>query len=100
MAEVKQKPVVVIRTRLGAADDDSSREISFRIPDDVDPFELLELGWAIDGNEAAFTVQYDPEDEHFSGIPYGGISLTAALADTQKSLVAWLRERGYTPKLG
>jgi len=100
MSEV-QKPTVKIYVRLGESD--RERVVSFRIPDGIDPLELLERGLALDGNQAAFSVTEsdgDPEEGIGFGSPLierGNRTLTGALGDSQRALVAFLRDRGFEP---
>ena len=101
-AETADKPVVQIFVRLGGSGadrDDSVREISFRIPEGIDPIELLEQGFAIDGRNASFTVACDENIEVWYA-PFDVIATTMnrALAESQQALVKYLRERGYTPQ--
>jgi hypothetical protein len=83
--------------------DADERLISFRIPEGVDPMELLDEGFAIDGNQAVFTVAevFDEGTEHpCFDAPFGerGETLSRALATAQRELVSYLREHGFQPQ--
>jgi hypothetical protein len=95
-------------------DDDAAemRRISFRIPDGMDALELLDHGLAIDGNQATFTIALTTygDGETVYEVPFApptgdgrskdldGATLTSALANAQKALVAFLRDRGFEPQ--
>ncbi len=107
--ETTTRPTVRIYVRLGAGDDDSSRNISFRIPEGLDPMELLDRGIALDGNQALLTVaevrgqdqygnQVQPFEAAFASPLGAGDTFAEALADTQRNLVTLLRERGFEPQ--
>lgn len=90
---------VRIYTRLGGDNDENTRRVSFRITGDIDPMALLDMGFAIDGNQALFEVAFDREEQAFES-PWGWHpTLTRALADTQKGIVNLLRENGLEPQL-
>lgn len=92
-------PIYVRLGRSGYDQDDSVREISFRIPEGIELMELLDKGFAIDGRNAGFTIAWDRNAEVWDA-PFGIIAPTMnrALADTQRSLVGYLREKGFTPQ--
>ena len=54
------------------------RWITFPIPDDISHSELMQNGWAIDGNQAILSV------------PITG------LANKERQLMEWFRQKGYT----
>jgi len=90
---------VRIYTRLGGDSDENTRRVSFRIAGDIDAMALLDMGFAIDGNQALFEVAFDREEQAFES-PWGWHpTLTRALADTQKGVVKLLREAGLEPQL-
>ena len=71
-------------------EEEATREISFQIPEGVSQSELLEHGFAIDGNSASSGVK-----AYFDDVVRETISLTEALHDEQVDLVKWLKEKGY-----
>lgn len=79
---------------------ESERLISFRIPDGLDPLDLLEQGFAIDGKQAVASVFWDHLQEELPHVgPFvNGRSLTSTLQANQLALVEYLRERGFEPK--
>jgi hypothetical protein len=82
------KPIRVY-VRLGNGSDVPARELSFRIPSDIDQEDLLEYGFAIDGNSATLAVKsHTDEDGEF-------IPLSEALHDAQEDLIDWFDEQGY-----
>jgi hypothetical protein len=92
---------VKIYVRLGT--DSNERVVSFRIPEGLDPLELLDLGLTLDGNQAAFAVSRvgsDPEKVWYQSPLVESLnrSLTGALGDAQRELVKYLREKGFTPQ--
>ncbi len=105
------KPVVKIYVRL-VDNDENRRSVAFRIPEGIDSLDLLERGFALDGNQAIFTV--GPYIDHgplgarscFSQSITFGLeggdelydSLTEALRAAQRSLVKFLREQGFEPQ--
>lgn len=93
--------------KVGNDDNDADRRrISLRLPygNTLDPLELLDLGLAIDGNEAVFEIGPRWEDvtrtTYYDGplddVP--GESLAEGLLIQQKALVKFLREKGYKPE--
>jgi len=103
-------PVIVkIFVRKRAND---ARDLSFRIPDGLDPIDLLDVGCAIDGNSALLSVyavretRWDDNHAAYDAVAYVGTSLgqqscatlTEALALEQRTLVAFLRDKGYQPQ--
>lgn len=99
ITDSQQDATVRIYTRLGAGNDSSLRRVSIRIPEGLDPLELLDLGFAIDGNEAVFDVAYDSNERAFGSLYGWEPTLNTALASTQKRLVIFLREKGFVPQL-
>ena len=113
--KTEPKPVKVY-VRLG--DDEHERTIAFRIPDGMDPIDLLERGATIDGNQAILTVEWvdawvSPDGESSGGDCYtcpnvnsdisrgtfgsfSGKSMARVLGDCQRGLVRFFKERGYT----
>jgi hypothetical protein len=94
-------PIVKIYVRKGVHDD--QRLVSFRVPDGLDSMELLDLGYALDGNQAIFTVSSEdggPEGGIWYSSPIAGMNrtLTGALSEAQRVLVNYLREKGLTPQ--
>lgn len=97
---------VVVFVRRGPNDDTNARVVSFKIPDGLDPLDLLDRGFAIDGDMASFTVY--PVLVEVNGLPtfeyestlvsQTRFSLTDALADAQKELVSFLSGKGYAPE--
>lgn len=80
-----QTNTVLVYVRL--CGDDASREcreISFKIPDKLSQKDLLEEGFAIDGNSAMKAVT-----------PYDDFQLSDVLHNSQLDLVKWLGQRGY-----
>ena len=101
-AEPPDNSVVQVFVRLGGSGadrDDSVREISFRIPEGIDPLELLDQGFAIDGRNASFTVACDENvDVWYAPFDVVATTMNRALAESQQALVKYLRERGFTPQ--
>jgi len=83
----RKKIQVDVYVRLDASE--TGREVSFRIPDDIPQHELLDKGYAIDGNSALTGVSAYGTGEDF-------VSLADALREQQQSLRTWLDEKGYT----
>jgi hypothetical protein len=78
-----------VYVRLGNGSDKPVRELSFKIPSDIDQEDLLEYGFAIDGHTATLAVKaYTDEDGDF-------IPLSEALHDAQEEIVEWFDERDY-----
>lgn len=75
--------------------------ISFRIPEGIDPMGLLEHEFALDGNQALFTVTEvrDGQEVYFDA-QFGEFAetLSRGLSLTQRKLVTYLRERGFEPQ--
>lgn len=107
------KKMVTIYVRKGSWG--GERLISINpIPPEADPLELLDIGFAIDGNSATLSV-YNTEDsitwadaeegigsikqEDPEGFEYTP-GLTDAIRVIERTLVAWLKKLGYTPKFG
>jgi len=107
------KPTITIYVRKG--DESWERTISINpIPAEADPLELLDAGFAIDGNSATLSV-YRAEEFVTWADPENGIasiksedpgsfeyspSLNGALRVVERTIVAWLKKLGYTPKFG
>jgi hypothetical protein len=109
--ETAPSPTIRVFVRLG--NDEHERTIAFRIPDGMDPMDLLDRGATIDGNQAVLSVAWEPEcgpdgaggyvcpdlnvvnngtwDEDFFGK-----SMTRVLGDCQRGVVKFFKERGYT----
>lgn len=94
--------LVTIYVRRG--EKDQERTIAFRIPERINSLDLLEQGFALDGNQAIFTVGW-VYDENVPGsgyydAPFGkyGETLSSALNTAQRELVRYLREQGFEPK--
>ena len=100
MSETPQKTITVY-TRLAGDDEQSeTRRLTFRIPDDINPTDLLEYSFAIDGNQAAGDIAQRPDGDGFEGpfLAYDNgwpQSLMIALADSQRAIVNYLEEHGY-----
>lgn len=105
--ESTPKPEVKIYVRKSGRD---SRDLSIRIPDGLDPLELLDAGFAIDGNSAILSVhgrsetKWDDDHDEYEEITYFGAmnsdpcgSLAEALRYEQIALVDFLRDKGFTP---
>lgn len=118
----KGKPTVTIYVRKG--DHPKERTVSINpIPDGIDPLELLNAGFALDGNSA--TISVDPftlagngdsgntlEVDRVKNLPSlegqeklkewleTTYSLTKALARVEKALVTWLTKLGFEVKFG
>ena len=72
-------------------DEDPCREISFKIPEGVSQHDVLERGYAIDGNRVLKQV------EGFFDVRSGeGVRLADALRDEQLALMAWLGKLGFS----
>src|SRR5690348_12779427 len=116
--ETPPEPTVKVYVRLG--DNEQERTIAFRIPEKMDPMDLLERGATIDGNQAILTVAWDwdvyadPQGREqgaftcpdlndrftISGQPasfgdFEGRSLTRVLGDCQRGLVKFFKDRGF-----
>lgn len=104
---VSVQPVVPIYVRRSG---DLSRTIAFKIPVGIDPLDILDTGFALDGNQAIFTIawvstgyqetDYESREAGYFDTPFGkqGHTLTDALNVAQRELVAYLRERGFIPE--
>jgi hypothetical protein len=80
---------LTVHVTLGNGDDDRIRELSFRIPDNITQKDLLDYGFAIDGNSATVAArQYVDGDGEL-------VPLAEALRDEQVRVLEWLGERGY-----
>lgn len=108
------KPTVTIYVRKGEWE--GERTISINpIPAEADPLELLDVGFAIDGNSATLSVE-NTRDYVTWADPEGGVgsikvveraslddprwSLTVSVNVVERTIVAWLKKLGYTPKFG
>ena len=114
----QEQRIVTIYVRKGAWE--GERTISINpIPAEADPLELLNAGFAIDGNSATVSVTRWMESRAENWVtwanPEEGIgsiksedadsfeyppSLTDALRVVELTIVAWLKKLGYTPKFG
>lgn len=65
---------------------ENCRELRFRVPLDLSQRELLEAGFAIDGNSATKGIVWDGHTR---------LTISDELRAEQVRLVAWLAERGY-----
>src|SRR6185295_18541324 len=55
--EAKLNKTVTIYVRLGDGQNrEEQRELSFKVPEGIDSLDLLDMGFALDGNRAVFTV--------------------------------------------
>jgi hypothetical protein len=88
MAESQSETVVVYVRLCGDGRSDECRELSFQIPDGISQIELLEEGWAIDGNSATSSVVDYEEDGQY-------VPLSRVLRMRQLNLVKWFKKRGY-----
>lgn len=100
---------VTVYVRLGATKD--SRELTFKIPAGISTSELLDKGFAIDGNEAVTGIgpihssYNDPEDGwqtfvYYASDPtdegeYQYPSLASALREEQRFIKRTLKEYSY-----
>jgi hypothetical protein len=78
---------VRVFVRLCGEGQDNCRELSFHIPSGLSQMELLDAGFAIDGHSATKSAVWGEYSEH--------LSMSDALLEAQRDLVAWLAERGY-----
>jgi hypothetical protein len=103
-AQKLEKPTVRIYVRLGDHGEDADqRSIAFAIPTGIDPMELLEHEFAIDGRDALFTIAQITDERTGStyfDAPFGksAETLSRALGMAQRDLVNYLREKGFTPQ--
>ncbi len=65
---------------------ENCRELRFRVPDGISQRELLDAGFAIDGNSATKGIVWDGHTR---------LTISDELRAEQVRLVAWLAERGY-----
>ena len=79
------RKTIDVYIRLCKENREDCREITFRIPDGISQEEVLDRGYAIDGNEALRQV---PDSDTAP-------ALAEALRDEQYGLRAWLGEYGY-----
>ena len=85
MEDVETELVVVYTRVCGAGDpSDNSREMRFRVPAGIPQRDLLEGGFALDGNMATQSVE-----------PVGDWTMSDSLRVAQLELLAWLAARGY-----
>lgn len=69
------EPPVQVYVRKGLEDDE--RYLSFRFPDWLSQGEVLDKGWAIDGNQVLFSVS------------------KRELLTAERELVEWFRQKGH-----
>jgi len=69
------EPPVEVYVRKGV--DDDERYLAFRFPDWLSQGEVLDKGWAIDGNQVLFSVS------------------KRELLTAEKLLVEWFRQKGH-----
>jgi hypothetical protein len=105
IAKLTDPRSLAIYVRKGASDDE--RWLSFRIPEGVDQVELLEAGFAIDGNQAVVSVsQTDLDGEGRMGYAYrifdpkpdweSDDNLPDALQHAEIALMTYLKGRGFS----
>jgi hypothetical protein len=73
--------------------DDDARRVSFRLPESengpsIDLLDILELGYAIDGNQAMLEVRAYRDGDTY-------VSMPEALRTKQIALVKLLRDKGF-----
>lgn len=81
---------VELYVRLGSNRDEGERELSFQIPEGLSQKDLLDHGFAVDGNSALMGItSYEDPD--------GGrtVSMAAALHEVQEDVMRWLTAKGY-----
>jgi hypothetical protein len=102
MSEPTKQVAVYVRLVPGDENGHDGRVLSFKVPAGIDPIELLDHGFALDGNQAAATVgptfHINQEPGYVGPFDIFGASLTDALARTQRELVEYFRERGFEPR--
>jgi hypothetical protein len=88
---------ITVYVRLGPNDDENQRLLSFRRPSDIPTSELLQLGFAIDGNQVVSCVAWMEDEEGFTGPIQPGVEVTLidALRQEERALAAWLDGHGY-----
>lgn len=89
---------ILIYVRKGHSE--SERILSFHIPTEFPQKELLEKGFAIDGDNAVYSIMDDSDawvvDTKTKETRRGpGKTMLDKLLDTQQSLMKWLTEKGY-----
>jgi hypothetical protein len=91
MTDVQTRTVVDVYVRLcGAGGGEECREMGFRIPGGVEQADLLQAGFALDGNSASKSVvPFHTQNGNY-------VPLMEALHEEQQALVLWLGERGHT----
>lgn len=105
------REIITVWVRLGVNENTKERTLAFWIPKGLNQGELLDDGFTIDGTQAVLTVAQDDDDGRYSvdnlyktrgGTPYTpyitDTSLMRLLGDTQRMLVMYLSDRGYTVK--
>lgn len=93
--------IITVYVRLCDRNRSNCREISFRIPDGLPQMEVLQHGYAIDGNRAVrqVTERWDVVDRPISGNETEVlVPMAEALHEDQMALVDWLEKQGYTVK--
>ena len=81
--------VVAVYVREGESED--VRTLSFRPPEGISQTELLDRGYAIDGNSAVYRVSATPD----GGPNNEATALMANLLFAERDLVAWLGGLGH-----
>jgi hypothetical protein len=90
MVATDRKQQIDVYVRLDESE--KGRELSFRIPDDITQKEILDSGYAIDGNQVLIGVSAYVEQGTGRVV-----TLAEALRDLQQELVEWLGTTwGYT----
>jgi hypothetical protein len=72
--------LVKVYVRLG--DNEAERRLTFALPAEVNQIDVLEMGFALDGNQCVAIVT-------------GECSPVEALLEMQRRLVSFFKERGY-----
>lgn len=105
VAKLADPHSLAIYVRKGTSD--SERWLSFRIPEGMDQFELLEAGFAVDGNQAVVSISQTAVDgEGRTGYSYPVFepkpsfetagNLPEALRRAELVLASYLQGRGFT----
>ena len=86
MTATDDSKTIDVYVRLCNGDEEAPcRELSFRIPEEIEQKELLDRGYAIDGHSAIGAVTESPQD-----------TLADALLNEQRELIGWLDKHGYS----
>lgn len=85
--------VIPVYTTLGRTKQE--RNVAFPIPPEMDQLKLIDMGFAIDGRDAAFTVA-PRGDGGFTSV-FGGewSTLSRALWATQRGIATYFRAQGF-----